>query len=82
MNTMIVTNLRVMKEDWNQLRAIAAERGMSANEYINQVLRNVVSEPKKLATKKKMSIWDLPKLAKMENSPEKFSPDDEIIYDS
>ena len=82
MNTMIVTNLRVMKEDWNQLRAIAAERGMSANEYINHVLKNVVSEPKKLSTEKKMSIWDLPKLAKMENSPEKFSPDDEIIYGS
>lgn len=80
MNTMIVTNLRVMKEDWNQLRAIAAERGMSANEYINHVLRNVVSEPKRIASRKKISIADLPSLAKIATPNGELSEDDKLIY--
>src|SRR3990167_6366211 len=80
MGTMIVTNLRVMKEDCNQLRAIAAERGMSANEYINHVLKNVVSKPKKIAIRKRLSIEELPKLAKIATPNGELSEDDKIIY--
>jgi len=82
MSTMIVTNLRVPREDWNQLRAIAAERGMSANEYITHVLKNVVTKPKKIVKRKRMSIWDLPKLAKNAKPMGELSEDDKLIYES
>lgn len=86
----IVTNLRIDKDDWLQLRAMAAERGMSVNEYINFLTQNAVSkaqfgypEKLKIDTKKRKSIYDLlPSLLKMESKKDAFelSEDDKIIY--
>lgn len=78
----IVTNLRVEEEDWNQLRAVAAERGMSANEYINYLMRNVVTEPYSPGAKPNQSVWELPELSKRARARKKFdlSEDDKLIY--
>ncbi len=76
----IVTNLRVPSEDWNQLKAIAAERGMSANEYINFLMRNVITPH--LGVKRGLeNVWDMPKLAKRTKKRSELSGDDKIIYE-
>lgn len=79
----IVTNLRVEEEDWNQLKAIAAERGMSANEYINYLMKNVVAEPFLSGAMKSKSVWELPELSKMARARKKFdlSEDDKLVYE-
>lgn len=72
------------EEDWLQIKAIAAEKGMSVNSYINILLsRAGFGWPKDEGEEKKMSIWDLPKLAKMDKSLDEndgLSEDDKIIY--
>lgn len=79
---MVVTNLRMEQPDWLQIKAIAGEMGMSANKYINYLIRKVSTlevlgvKP----SKKSASIWDLPDLAKIKNKPMGMSKDDEIIY--
>lgn len=75
-----MTNLRVSSEEWNQLKAIAAERGMSANEYINFLMRNVVS-PMTIRKNKAGGIWDMPELAKGAKKRGELSRDDKVIYD-
>lgn len=86
----IVTNLRIDKDDWLQLKAMAAELGMSVNEYINFLAQNAVSKaqfgyPKKfkIDMKKRKSIYDLlPSLLKEKQKKDAFelSEDDKIIY--
>jgi len=82
---MVTTNLRIPYSDWIQIKTMAAESGMSVNEYIRltvQGLSNIRSlvghwvNPKKGA----LTIWDLPKLSKGENKPLGISADDELIY--
>lgn len=76
----VVTNLRVPSEEWNQLKAVAAEQGMSANEYINFLMRNVIS-PITSWKKKAGGIWDVPELAKKAKKMDELSRDDKIIYE-
>lgn len=78
----IVTNLRVGENDWNQLKAVAAERGMSANEYINYLMKNVVSEPFAPSRKTGRSVWTLPDLSKRaQRGKYDLSEDDKLIYE-
>jgi len=82
MTQTIVTNLRMDKPDWLQIKAMAGEMGMSMNKYINYLIRKVTTK-EMLGVKKdvqRASIWDLPKLAKMKNAPGELSEEDEIIY--
>ena len=73
----VITNLRVPPDDWNQLRAIAAERGMSANQYINLLMRNVISPH---APEGRSNLWSMPKLAKKAKAIGFLSPDDNTFY--
>ncbi len=81
----IVTNLRIDKDDWLQIKVMAAELGMSTNEYIAHLIqtttvKKIVGLDKK-NTRKKGSIWDLAKIAKMESRPMgELSEEDKIIY--
>lgn len=78
---MIVTNLRVPSEDWNQLKAVAAEQGMSANEYLNYLMRSVAVTPiEKRKKEGRRSIWEMPKLAKKAKKQFGLSDDDKLIY--
>lgn len=80
----VITNLRIDQYDWIQVRSMAAEAGMSVNEYINEIIkidssrRELAIQPK--SKRKKLSIWDLPKLAQMKDRPMGLSAEDEIIY--
>lgn len=85
----IVTNLRIDKNLWLQIKQLASELEMSANEYINLISQQSVSKtflgeprrPKKVMKRK--SIYDvLISLSKREykDKPMGLSEDDEIIY--
>ncbi|KKQ77623.1 MAG: hypothetical protein US99_C0037G0003 [Candidatus Daviesbacteria bacterium GW2011_GWF2_38_6] len=84
----IVTNLRIDENDWLQVKTVAAELGMSVNEYINYLLQNIVPKaqfgyPKKSKIRKRKSIYDLlPVLLQGKHKKEGFelSEDDKIIY--
>lgn len=83
----IVTNLRIDENDWLQVKAMAAELGMSVNEYINFLIRD-------LSTKLELTKFEIkpPKkgspLLKLSEISKKFKPepmgelseDDKIIY--
>lgn len=81
----VVTNLRIEKNVWLQIKSMAAGIGLSTNEYIIQIVQEA-SAKKELALDKKgarlktRSIWDLPKLAKIKDKPMGLSEEDEIIY--
>lgn len=87
MTRKIVTNLRIDENDWLQVKTVAAELGMSVNEYINYLIQNTVSKaqfgyPKKTRIQRK-SIYDLlPVLLRSKHKKESFelSEDDKIIY--
>ncbi len=80
----IVTNLRMDEFDWIQVKSMAAEAGISVNEYINEIIKEETTR-RELAVssqtrEKKLSVWDLPKLAKMKDKPMGLSAEDELIY--
>jgi len=80
---MITTNLRMEEADWLQIKAMAGELGMSFNEYVNYLIRQVSTKKQlgKMENYKDASIWEeLPGLAKIKNRPGKFNKDDKIIY--
>jgi len=78
----ITTNLRIDKSDWLQIKAMAAELGMSVNQYVNYLIRDSsVKRQMAINPRKKNSIWNLSKLAKAANRPiSALSKEDKIIY--
>lgn len=91
MSRKIVTNLRVDKNDWLQIKTMAAEMGMSVNEYVNYLikdfsLRRELFTDKKITKKKARKlapIWKLGEIAKkVKPSPlGELSSDDKLIYE-
>lgn len=83
---MIVSNIRIPKNDWLQVKAAAAELGMSINQYINYVIERfaIMNELSKESTgvkRKHSSIWDLPKNSKqIKTKPLGLSKEDKEIY--
>lgn len=82
----IVTNLRIDENDWLQIKAIAAELGMSINEYINYTVKktsvkNELALDKENLEGKQYSIWNLSNLAKLPGKPMGMSEEDKIIYE-
>ena len=85
MEQTITTNLRLPYADWLQVRTLAAESGLSTNEYLKLIIRGLgniralaghwINPQRGTAT-----IWDLPKLAKSQNKPLGISADDKLIY--
>lgn len=87
MSRKIVTNLRIDEADWLQIKAEAAELGVSVNEYLNAIIRKT-SARLELALEKqtplrenRYSIWNLPNLAKIKSKPMGLSKEDKIIYE-
>lgn len=83
---MIISNIRIPKNDWLQVKAAAGELGMSVNQYINYVIERFatmkeLSEELVGKKRKQSSIWDLPKIAKqIKMKPLGLSKEDEEIY--
>ena len=90
MNEPVITNLRINKHDWLQLKAVAAEVGMSANEYINYLIRDLSAKRELLPdmklnqarSRKTAPIWELGDIAKkIKPTPMgELSADDTVIY--
>lgn len=90
MNDIVVTNLRVEKSLWLQIKSMAASSGMSVNQYLINLIQSI-SVKKELALdgesdfkttgKAIYSIWNLPKLAKMKDKPMGLSDLDNTIYE-
>lgn len=91
MNEPVVTNLRISRDDWLQLKTIAAELGMSVNEYVNYLIRDLSAKreflpdmkPNQVASRKNAPIWALGDIAKRTKSIPmgKLSSDDMAIYE-
>lgn len=84
-----MTNLRIPRDDWLQIKTLAAASGMSVNQYIINLIQSIsvkrelaLDEKAVLEAKrgKKYSIWNLPKLAKAKHKPMGLSDLDKIIY--
>ena len=89
MNKPVVTNLRIDRHDWLQLKAVAGELGMSVNEYVNYLIRDLSAKREllpdvkhKKKSGKSAPIWKLGDIAKkIKRAPmDELSPDDKIIY--
>ncbi len=85
----VITNLRVPEADWLQVKAIAAEQGISVNEYINELIQMApIAMPSKNRKKKtkKISVYDalikVSQMPKIKTIPDDdFSDDDRAIYE-
>lgn len=78
----VVTNLRIDETDWFQIKAEAGELGMSVNQYINYLLRDLSLKRMLNPKKEAAPIWKLGDLAKKVQSHPMgpLSDEDEIIY--
>jgi len=77
---MVVTNLRVSRADWLQLKVLAAEEGMSVNEYVNFMLQDYAKKKEFPRKANRRSFYDLLEIAKIKDKPMGLSKDDEVIY--
>lgn len=83
---MVVSNIRMPEEQWIQVKSVAADAGMSVNEYLKTIIQVDIGE-KQLGIKKRKKysnekrFWDLPKLMKnIKYKPMGISDEDKIIY--
>lgn len=91
MSRKIVTNLRVDENDWLQIKTMAAEMGMSVNEYVNYLIKDLSLKREfftdkknaKRKVKKLAPIWKLGEITKkVKSSPlGELSSDDKLIYE-
>lgn len=83
-NDMVTTNLRLPRQDWLMIKTLAAEEGKSFNEYMRVMAENMalsLTGESKVFAKKKLSIWDLSKVARgIKGKPMGANEDDKIIY--
>ncbi len=77
----VVTNLRIDKEKWLQIRSQASEMGMSVNGYINYLITDLSMKRELITDYNKAPIWQLPEIhKKIKSRPMGLSENDEIIY--
>ena len=83
-NDIVTSNLRLPRQDWLMIKTLAAEEGKSFNEYMRALAENMAlsltgeNEGKR---GKKLSIWDLPRVARgIKGKPMGANEDDKIIY--
>lgn len=79
----IVTNLRIGEQQWLQVKAIAAESGMSVNEYVNALITRLTTAQELGITDKKPKpgkapIWSIGEI--VAGKGKGLSAEDEEIY--
>ena len=80
----ITTNVRIRRDDLLQIKSIAAEAGMSFNEYVNFVLRqrSLVQELGISFKASESPIWSLGKTSATKSQQTfDLSQEDQIIYE-
>lgn len=85
MSQTITTNLRIDKDEWSQLKVMAAELNMSVNQYVKYLLRHLSAKRilhAHFPDRSKLPIWRLGEIGeKMKIEPGKLSEEDKIIYE-
>lgn len=77
----IVTNLRIDEADWLQVKTKAAELGMSVNEYINYLIRDLSTKLELAVPEKDSFLLKLSEISKkFKPKPMGLSEIDKIIY--
>lgn len=78
----VVTNLRIDREDLLQIKAMAAELGMSVNEYVNYLVKDLSAKRELLGEKFVSPIWKLSEISRRVKVKPlgKSSSEDKIIY--
>lgn len=87
MNAKVTTNIRMDRDDWLNIKAIAAAKNMSFNEYINWLVRDWGAK-KELAVdggegkkrRQKVGLMDFSRKIIKDDKPMGLSKDDELIY--
>ena len=83
---MIVSNLRLPKNEWQRIKIMAAERDLSINSYIRLVVKTygvkmpLNSLPFSTTKSSSYPIWTISKLAKKKRQAKGLSKQDKIIY--
>ena len=85
---MVVTNLRMEEQNYLMVKTLAAEVGLSVNEYVNNLIADTAGEiqlgiKSKHRSKSMERFWDIPNICKGKKlRPESkyFSSDDKAIY--
>lgn len=83
---MMVTNLRMEENDYLQAKQMAAELGMSLNEYFNYICKDSVKkalfgESVNNKKRKKSFFEAMEKIARMPNKPMGMREEDKAIYE-
>ena len=82
---MVVTNLRMLRSDYLQVKARAGELGVSFNEYINNLAKNstrtqMMRSDVSTSHHKETVLEAFDRIAKMPGKPMGWSEEDEAIY--
>lgn len=82
---MIVTNVRIPETDLRQIRIVAAEAGMSVNEYFNYAARTTASRVQLLGNSRQIPATTYTAMRnvmkrKTTGKPMGWSAEDEAIY--
>ena len=80
-NNKIVTNLRIDRNSWIQIKVMAAELGMSVNEYINYLIQDLSTRREFQVDfrRKELPIWRLGEIG-AERKGKDLSLEDKVIY--
>ncbi len=82
----VTTNVRMPVVDWLQVKAVAADMGMSINEYLNTIAHADVTErtlgiKRKKVVSKMHVLEEIERIARLPNKPMgELSEEDKIIY--
>lgn len=78
----IVTNLRIDEIDWLQIKSEAGELGISVNQYLVYLIRDLSNKRKLNPNRDSALFWRLGELSKKFKSKPtgELSEDDKIIY--
>jgi hypothetical protein len=78
MNT-VISNIRVPENKYQMWKAMAAEGGLSLNEFLIRGMDRVFKE-EQFGKTKRVKLSQLKEIAKMANKPMGWSQEDEAIY--
>lgn len=84
----VTTNLRIKKAEWEQVKALAGEAGLSFNEYVNTLIRSVIAKKELGYTDDGDADGAIPTAYRLHDAagrfendkPLKLNEDDEAIY--
>lgn len=79
----VVSNIRIPENEWRQIKIMAAELGMSVNQFLREIINQTILKKQFISlNKKKLApIWRVYQLAKKKGKAKKLSLEDQIVYE-